>query len=53
LFIAKQVIFEFGGGFEVASFPGTGTKIIVTLPDVEESHGEERAEPRRVEKIAV
>jgi two-component system sensor histidine kinase/response regulator len=31
LFIAKQVIFEFGGGFEVESLPGTGTKIIVTL----------------------
>jgi signal transduction histidine kinase len=53
LFIAKQVIFEFWGGFEVASLPRTGTKIIVTLPVDEGSHGVERMEPCGLKKIAV
>jgi two-component system, sensor histidine kinase and response regulator len=53
LFIAKQVVFEFGGGFEVSSVPGAGTKITVTLPVVAGLHEEERLEPCGLRKIAV
>lgn len=53
LFIAKQVISEFGGGFEVSSLPGVGTKIIVTLPCVEGARGEGTTKLCGLEKIAV
>ena len=53
LYIAKQVVFEIGGEFELCSGPERGTAIKVTLPCADEAIDAEVSACSMVEEMAV